>query len=59
MPLTSKQKVIAWVSIAGAGLGAGLVTAVNFYPDLTGVLTTSGTLIGAIVAYIVTRNKVA
>ena len=57
--MTSKQKLVAWVSIVGAGVGAGLITAVNFFPDLTTILTSAGTLIGAIVAFVVTRNKAA
>ena len=57
--MTTKQKWVAWSSIVGAGLGAGLVTAINFFPDLTAILTGAGTLIGAVVAFIVTKNKAA
>ena len=55
--MTQNQKVVAWVSIVGAGLGAGLATAINFFPDLTAMLTAVGGLISAVVAYIVTKKK--
>ena len=55
--MTAKQKTVAWISIIGAGLAAGCGTAIRFFPDLTGILAAVGTLIGAIVAYITTKNK--
>ena len=55
--MTKNQKIIAWFSIVGAGLAAGIATAANFFPELKTVLAASGTLIGAVVAFVVTKNK--
>ena len=55
--MTTNQKLIAWVSIVGAGLGASLAAAVNFFPDYTTLLTAAGGLLGAVIAFIVTKNQ--
>ena len=55
--MTGKQKIVTWVSIIGASVVAGLTTAINFFPDFTAVLTAGAGLVGAVVAFIATRNK--
>lgn len=55
--MNKNQKIIAWVSIVGAGLVASFSAAIKFFPDLTAILTAGGGLIGALVAFIVTRTE--
>ena len=55
--MTTNQKVVTWVSIVGAGVIASLTAAIKFFPNLTAVLTTGGGLIGAIIAFIITRKQ--
>ena len=57
--MTRNQKLVTWVSIIGAGVVASLTTAIKFFPDLTALLTAGGGLIGAIIAFIVTRKQEA
>lgn len=54
--MTQKQKIIAWSSIIGASLAAGFATAGTHFPDYTIVLTAASGLIGALVAFIATKN---
>lgn len=54
--MNKNQKIIAWVSIIGASVGAGLTTAIKFFPDWTAILTAGAGLIGAVVAFIITRK---
>ena len=55
--MTKNQKIIAWVSIVGSALIAGFGSAGTFFPDWTIVCTSAGGLIGAVVAFIVTRKS--
>jgi hypothetical protein len=57
--MSRNNKIIAWVSIVGAGITASLLAAKEFFPNLTLILTASGGLIGAIVSYVVTKEKKA
>jgi hypothetical protein len=55
--MENNMKIVAWVSIIGAGIGAGLITAIKFFPDFTAILTAAGALIGAAVAYLVNKYR--
>lgn len=55
--MNKNQKIIAWSSIIGASLVAGFTTATNYFPDWTVILTAVSGLIGAVVAFITTRNS--
>ena len=52
--MTINQKVVAWVSIVGAGLAASLATSLTFFSQHTIIITSIGTLISAVVAAVVT-----
>jgi len=54
--MTNKQKMIAWVTILGAGIGASLTASLNFFSEHTAVITAAGGLISAIVAFVVTKK---
>jgi hypothetical protein len=55
--MTSKEKVVAWLSILGASIGAGATAAVTFFKDYTGIITAGSALIGAVIAFLITKNK--
>ena len=55
--MTTNQKIVAWVSIVGAGLVAGLGTSLTFFPDKTTLITSISTLVSAVIALLVTIFK--
>ena len=55
--MTTNQKVVAWVSIVGAGLGGSLATSLTFFKDQTVLITSITTLVSAVVALLVTMFK--
>lgn len=52
--MTKNQKVVAWVSIVGAGLAGSFATAITFFGDQTVLITSIGGVVSAIVALVVT-----
>jgi len=52
--MTKNQKIVAWVSIVGAGLAASFGSAVTFFSDHTALITGIGGIVSAIVALLVT-----
>ena len=55
--MDSKQKVIAWLSILAAAIAGGAGTATAFFKDYTAIITAGSALIGALIAYFITKNK--
>jgi hypothetical protein len=55
--MNTSQKVIAWVSILGAGIGGSLATSLTFFKDQTILITAIGAVVSTIVALVVTIFK--
>lgn len=52
--MTTNQKVVAWVSIVGAGLIGSLATSLTFFKEQTVLITSISTLVSAVIALLVT-----
>lgn len=52
--MTTNQKIVAWISIVGAGLAGSLATSMTFFSEHTMLITSISTAVSAIIALLVT-----